>query len=84
MGSEGGRGGGRGKGSARLQELELEWKLRRERVDAVNHRFWVGLLLPFPLEYWPLSRNAQEITKRKEGESMIAPQLPPCKARLSP
>ncbi|KAK1920945.1 hypothetical protein DB88DRAFT_501619 [Papiliotrema laurentii] len=25
---------------ASLQELELEWRLMRERVDMMNHRFW--------------------------------------------
>jgi hypothetical protein len=30
---------------SRLEEMELEWRLRRERVDAMNHRFWVRLPL---------------------------------------
>lgn len=28
---------------ASLQELELEWRLMRERVDMMNHRFWVSV-----------------------------------------
>ncbi|WVR04021.1 hypothetical protein IAU60_001020 [Kwoniella sp. DSM 27419] len=29
-------------GSARLANMELEWRLRRERVDLMNHRFWAS------------------------------------------
>ena len=29
-----------GDSDAKLQDLELEWRLRRERVDMMNHRFW--------------------------------------------
>ncbi|RSH94458.1 hypothetical protein EHS25_004261 [Saitozyma podzolica] len=28
--------------STRLEELELEWRLRQQRVDAMNHRFWAS------------------------------------------
>lgn len=38
-------GAGRGSGDAegsRAADLELEYRLRRERVDAMNHHFWVG------------------------------------------
>lgn len=28
-------------GDAKLDNMELEWRLRRERVDLTNHRFWV-------------------------------------------
>ncbi|WVF66838.1 hypothetical protein IAT40_001580 [Kwoniella sp. CBS 6097] len=27
-------------GDVRLENMELEWRLRRERVDLMNHRFW--------------------------------------------
>ena len=27
---------------AKMQDLELEWRLRKERLDMMNHRFWVG------------------------------------------
>lgn len=30
------------KDSTRLEDLELEWRLSRERVDMMNHRFWVS------------------------------------------
>ena len=30
---------------ASLQDLELEWRLNRERVDMTNHRFWASLHL---------------------------------------
>ncbi|ODO06312.1 hypothetical protein L198_01544 [Cryptococcus wingfieldii CBS 7118] len=29
-------------GDARLDNMELEWRLRRERVDLANHRFWAS------------------------------------------
>ncbi|WVQ73831.1 hypothetical protein IAR50_003412 [Cryptococcus sp. DSM 104548] len=29
-------------GDARLDNMELEWRLRRERVDLMNHRFWAS------------------------------------------
>jgi hypothetical protein len=28
-----------------LAGMELEWRLRRERVDLMNHRFWVSAAL---------------------------------------
>jgi len=34
-------------GQARLQDLELEWRMRRERVDMANHRFWAATNLEF-------------------------------------
>ncbi|RYE97372.1 MAG: DUF2315 domain-containing protein [Oxalobacteraceae bacterium] len=27
--------------STRQNDVELEWRLRRERVDGMNHKFWV-------------------------------------------
>lgn len=35
--------------SSRLNDLELEWRLRRERVDGMNHKFWVRLPLHLDL-----------------------------------
>lgn len=35
---------------AKLEDLELEWRLMRERVDMSNHRFWVYLLSIIPQE----------------------------------
>lgn len=33
-----------------MQDLELEWRLMRERVDLQNHRFWVSHLLRLRLQ----------------------------------
>lgn len=37
----------------KLEMAELEWRLRRERVDMMNHRFWVStndfIISPNPL-----------------------------------
>lgn len=30
-----------------LNERELEWRLRRERVDGMNHKFWVSNSLAY-------------------------------------
>ncbi|WVO17982.1 hypothetical protein L204_105680 [Cryptococcus depauperatus] len=32
---------------SRLEDMELEWKLRRERVDLTNHRFWAAVNTEF-------------------------------------
>ncbi|WVQ62812.1 uncharacterized protein L199_000961 [Kwoniella botswanensis] len=36
-----------GSRDARLENMELEWRLRRERVDLMNHRFWATTNLSF-------------------------------------
>ncbi|WWC87655.1 uncharacterized protein L201_002545 [Kwoniella dendrophila CBS 6074] len=36
-----------GSSDARLENMELEWRLRRERVDLMNHRFWATTNLTF-------------------------------------
>ncbi|KAI9632364.1 uncharacterized protein MKK02DRAFT_40666 [Dioszegia hungarica] len=59
---------------SRLGELELEWRLRRERVDAMNHRFWADrnqefnaqLALRLSLLPTPASPPTPEDIKRRE------------------
>ncbi|OXC67204.1 hypothetical protein AYX13_04306 [Cryptococcus neoformans] len=34
-------------GDAKLDNMELEWRLRRERVDLTNHRFWAANNIAF-------------------------------------
>ncbi|WWC68849.1 uncharacterized protein I206_102785 [Kwoniella pini CBS 10737] len=36
-----------GSSDAKLENMELEWRLRRERVDLMNHRFWATTNLTF-------------------------------------
>ncbi|WWC60068.1 uncharacterized protein I303_102631 [Kwoniella dejecticola CBS 10117] len=36
-----------GSRDAKLENMELEWRLRRERVDLMNHRFWATTNLSF-------------------------------------
>ncbi|ORX36360.1 hypothetical protein BD324DRAFT_651599 [Kockovaella imperatae] len=32
---------------AKMQDLELEWRLRKERLDVMNHKFWAATNLDF-------------------------------------